>query len=263
MPHIEQSSLPGMPPYPVDVERRNAFGRVMDVRYFGVDPGAFAEVTSDAYKQTDPEVLKSGLYRVTDTSMRLREVSKWVVMSSAEYAIVPDFPEALARKAQARNLGGSYGAVIRPQAERVEAATRAGAHALEPKVKPMKNLLEGYGLRLDNLRRLKKEIPYHWHAHVDEGTMRASAESLRSGVHEALQVVADTDGWTDDDLRLAKTGLDKRLLSGKGNERLNAKKEAWLFLTKVIGNYTIAKQTIVQDRLGRTTAEIERRLGNR
>lgn len=261
MAGVHQNQLPGLEdPLKINLDRRNAFGRVPFPAYFGIDPEVFDVVTEEAYAQSEPKILNKSIYRRTEASMFApdRRIG-WVVLNAAEYALIPDYPEALARRVQARQ-SAQREPFVREQEVRRASASRAGGHALKPRVVRMENLLHNYNYRVKDLRELQKRIPLHWRAHTNEGNMREIADTMRGSTQEALRAVADVDGWSQDDLRLALHGLDKRLLAGRGQQRMSEKKDAWLSLTKLVGNYTLAKRLILMDRLARALAEIDRRL---
>lgn len=263
----EQLRLEGMPTPDVitghkhpDMQARNAFARVPFPEYFGVDPDTFLEVTDEAYRQSEPEVVESKLYRRTDLSMRSPDQSVgWIVLNGAEYNVIVNYPEALANRAQARNTQ-SIAALLKSQDERYATAQRAGAHELEKRIVPMENLANSYHDRIEKLRALILRIPKHWMAHSKELDMREYADAARGGMLETLQTIADVDRWSDADLRLALLGLDKRLMEGRGRQRLEEKKEDWIKLSQVVGNYTVNKKVLVRDRLLRSKFEIEHRL---
>ena len=244
-----------------DMSVRNAFGRVVFPEYFGVDQSDFAEVTLDALHESDPSTIEKKLHIDTDFSMRQTRMwdAGWVVLNGFEHVTVVEYPEKLARTVAQRNLA-SQSAMMKDQDKRNHSSARAGAHSLEPRIVPMEHLAEGYHAELGSLRELRERIPRHWMAHTNEGRMRIIAESARTGLHDTLQVVADTEHWTEEELRLTKIGLDMRLMAGRGEVAMKEKKEAWLDLTKVRGNYLIAKKILVRDRLLRSKHEIDFRL---
>jgi hypothetical protein len=243
-----------------DMQSRNAFARVPFPEYFGVDPVFFDEVTPEAYEQSAPEAIEPKLYRRTRFSLLSPDRSVgYVLFSGGELSAIIDHPEAYANRVQARYTT-SMSAMVKPQEERNAAALRAGAHALEDKIIPMHNLAVGYHNRINNLRALQRRIPAHWYAHSIEIDMRFLADATRGGMIDTLHAVADVDGWSQDELRLALVGLDKRLMEGRGKLRMDEKKEAWMGLSRVIGNYTIAKKVIVRDRILRSSFDINNRL---
>lgn len=256
-----QQALPGLE-VPVNLDRRNAFARVPFANYFGIDEEAFGLVTPEAYAQSDPEIVRPQLYRRSERSMWCPDEGiGHVLLNAAEYTVVLDSPRALANRVQARNAAG-IGGIVRSQEDRMGAARCAGAHALEKRVKPMENLITGYQMRLSNIRRLIERIPHHWMAQTSEGNMREIAESTRGGMIDTMQTLADVNGWSNDETRLALLGLDKRLMAGRGQKRMGEKKYAWLQLSKTVGNHTRAKFYLTQNRLRRTQAEIGERLGD-
>jgi len=244
-----------------DMSVRNAFGRVVFPEYFGIDQSNFVDISPDALHESDPLTLENKLYAETDLSMRetrMRDAG-WIVLNAFEHTTIIEYPERLAQVVSKRNLT-SQAASMKGQDKRNRASARAGAHSLEPKIDPMERLATGYHTELATLRELRKEIPYHWQAHKNEGRMRVLAESVRTSLHNTLQIVADAEQWSEVDLRLAKIGLDMRLTAGSGQEDMDDKKQSWIDLTKVRGNYVRTKKILVRDRLLRSKYQIDTRL---
>lgn len=248
----------------VDLRARNAFARVPFPEFFGVDPMIFlAGINPAATEQVEPSVLGSMLH---DRGARyaldsFNSDAGSVVMSGAEFSIVPIRPETLAERASASNTQ-TMRARERDQDERNATAARAGAHTLEPKVAKMHNLMRGYSPVITDLRFLKREIPKHWMAHGNEATMRQAAHTARDGLHGVLQVIADSRSWSATDLANAKLALEYRLMGGERTQfNFDAKKGFWLDSVVMLGNYVRDKRIVVINRLKRSEAIIDKHLG--
>jgi hypothetical protein len=178
-----------------------------------------------------------------------------VLFPAGEYNRVLDYPEAYSRRVDALNRTQPPSLYRKDQTQREKTASRAGAHALESWVAKMQMLLAEYTEEIATLRALQKLIPLEFHAlglHVDN---RKKLQGFRDRLSIIMQTFADVEGWSTEELRLARLGADMRLMAGHGRERLQAKKRDWSNLFKGLGNHAIAKKVVVRDRSIRANAE--------
>lgn len=248
----------------VDLGARNAFARVPFPEYFGVDPMEFTSgINPAAAELVEPRVLGSMLHdKKAEYALHSFDINVGhVVMSGAEFSIIPINPESLAERTSARNTQTLL-ARERDQDERNATAGRAGAHSLEPRVVKMHRLMKGYDPIIENLRFLNREIPKHWMAHANEQRMRLAAHTTREGLHGVLQVLADSRKWLATDLADAELALDYRLMGGERRQyNFDAKKSYWRNSVVMLGNYTRDKRIVVINRLERSQAIIDKHLG--
>lgn len=273
MPHVlpgkrgEQLGLDGIEPTTAPnpnlakLQNKSALVSAMFPGYWGIDPEVFTLVTEDAFMQSDPRQLEPKLYKHSPLSLRSPDSQAgWVLFPADEHARVIDYPEAYASRTDGRNRTQLPALLRTDQVERNDVAARAGAHALERPLVKMETLMAEYATEIDVLRALAKLVPYEFQArglHIDN---RAKLDVFRNRLHIVMQNLADVKDWTTEDLRLAKLGVDMRLLAGHGRVRLQEKKRDWSELIKVVGNHAVAKKVVVRDRALRSQLQIDKRL---
>lgn len=242
------------------INSRGAFGPVPFAKYFGVNPDELTGIGQEALRASLPSEIKEQLYRKSAQSMLSPDRNiGWVVLSSAEYTTVVEYPEKLAERVSAKN-DTQLPALFRDDRDRLAANRRAGAHVLEGKLPKMERLMGGYVHDMELLRGLLPMIDYHWHARQKGIDVRIAALTARDGLRAAIKTIADIKGWNDTDRSQALLGLDVHLLGGKGKQRLDEKKQAWKDGINVIGNYDRNKHILVRDRALRSKFEIAKRL---
>ncbi len=262
---MTQLSIPGMPSNAgqTNLERlskRAAFGPVCFPEYFCIDEASLQSIDKEALNFSDTKVLKRELYKKTDQSMKSPDRSVgWVALSSPEFTAVVEYPEKLASRVEVKN-DTCLPALFRSDEDRLAANRRAGAHVLEKRLPAMENLMQGYKYRMEKLRGLLGIIDYHWHARHKGDEVREMATIAREGLRSSIEIISDTKGWSETDKNEVLLGLDYRLLEGKGEPRLNEKKEFWKNGVIFLGNYQRDKHIIVRDRVLRSKFEIQKRL---
>lgn len=245
------------------VTGRAAFMRVMFPGEFGIDENELrdAHVSEDAYRESNAAAIRGNVYRYSPQSLRqFQRTGRWVLLTASEHSRIINYPHAYAQGGDVKNRT-TLRAHYRDYDERMETATRAGGHTLERPYQVMSTMVETYAQYIDRLRYLQRRMKYHWQANSTAYDLRRAAMGARDGLRDTLEAIASVKGWSEDDLKQVRTGLDKRLLSGRGQQELMRKKTEWSRHVRTLGNYTIAKKVLVRDRAERAKAEIDARLG--
>lgn len=246
----------------VNLNARNAFGRVPFVEYFGVDSADFNEVTPYDELLVEPSKLEPLLYDSDAKNRRRRPYPEigWVVLSPSEFATIPSSAGYLAERVEARTYAQAEG-MGRPIDERRASAKRAGAHALDNTVVPqLRNLAHGYNNQIADLRWLKKEIPKHYLAHSSEGQMRMVAHTALEAFSGTVETIGLSQDWSGDKIEIAKLAMKKKLLHGRGGGTLELKKDYWSTMINIAGNHIIAKKSVVAARASEANSIIDRHL---
>ena len=247
----------------VTLANRRGFGKVPFPEFFGIDPMIFMEgLDQEALENVQPQVVDGYLHDATagNVMFRRREPSYGsVVLSSAEIDVIPRSPELVVKSALAGNSARSLRGVILGQDERILEARDKASTALDEKVERMHGLIAGYDALIFDFTMLHKAIPYHWHANQNELSLRVAAHNARESFHNVLQVLADSRGWSESDLRLARLALDYGLVGPEsGKSGLDAKKSYWANMVRTVGNYTKEINALVGDRVVRSVVAMER-----
>lgn len=264
MPESHQGILPGTTPEVrrIDLNARNAFGRVPFVEYFNVDPADFNEITPADELLVEPTRLVPLLYDRSAKNLRRSSFPEigWVVLSPSEFSIVPSSAGHVAERVEARNFAQTEGSG-KSIDERRASARRAGAHALDETILPkLRNLAVGYSAQVADMKSLKEEIPMHYLAHGSEGKMRAVTHTALEAFLASVDTIGASQGWSGDKVDVAKIAMKKRLLDGRGGGTLERKKDYWSSMITVTGNHIIAKKGIVRSRATEANAIIDRYL---
>lgn len=263
----EPQQLEGMPQEPKvpspelkRVGRRAALSPVMSPDYWGINQSKFAEVGEEDYKVSDPSNLAVWLHKRTDQSMRQTGLgSAWVLLSPEEKTIILNIPGEYAAAAEARYRTRKQ-AAFKSHDQVQQEALEEGAKAVEARLPRMNNLAGGYDKKIENLRKLSHMLQHPWMANAQDGyDVREIASTLRDGLRELITNIARVNNWKEDKLQKALTGLDIRLTSGDTRKRQQEKTAEWRKLTRLYGNYLLAKKVTVQNRTDKINQEIETR----
>lgn len=244
------------------VTGRAAFTRFMFPGQFGIDEVELAEtsIPEEAYRESSAAAIRGHVYERSPQSMRqFQRTGRWVLLTAHEFDQVINFPQEYANGGDIKNRT-TLRAQFRDYSERIDTATRAGAHTLERPYKVMTAMIDLYANEIDDLRSVQKAIKHHWQANSVPYKLRNAVFSARDTMRTTLEAIASVKGWSEDDLAQVQQGLDKRLLSGRGQQELMRKKDEWNAHIRTLGNYTIAKKRLVRDRAERAKAEIDTRL---